>query len=91
MARQLSLPTDNLSPHAQTILAMQDWTPDVPENGLMSLMLTMDVTTASRRDLFLLAMGMKQIVNGFKAIGENPPPDIVAREEEVRLAFLAKD
>lgn len=82
---------DHLSPHAKTILAMREWTPEVPENGLMSLMLTMDVITASRRDLFLLTVGLKQIVAGFKAIGELPPSEIVSREEEVRLAFLAHD
>ena len=82
---------EQLFPHdgayANTILAMREWTPEVPENGLMSLMLTMPTAGASRRDLFLLCVGMKQIVNGFKAIGETIPLEIIERYHEVRLAF----
>ena len=90
MAQQLSMTDEGLSPHARAILDMQDlWTPDVPENGLMSLMLSMEVSKASRRDLWLLHVGMKQIVAGFKAIGEVPPRNILDRDTEVRLAFLA--
>ena len=92
MAKQLSLTDDGLSPHARTILDMQDvWTPEVPVNGLMSLMLSMPVQGASRRDLWLLHVGMKQIVAGFKAIGEVPPRDILERESEVKIAFLAHE
>ena len=82
---------ERLFPHdgayANVILAMRAWTPEVPENGLMSLMLTMPTKGASRRDLFLLCVGMKQIVAGFKAIGEMIPQEILDREREVRLAF----
>lgn len=88
MAVQEQLLMDGLSSHAQTILALRHWTPKVPENGLMSLMLTMPVEKASRRDLFLLCQGLKLIVNGFKAIGEHPPDEIMQREAEVRIAFL---
>jgi len=73
--------------YANIILAMREWQPEVPENGLMSLMLTMPTHGASRRDLFLLCVGMKQIVNGFKAIGETIPQEISDRDREVRLAF----